>query len=69
MRKKLAIAGLGAGIALTVLPVTSASAMCVDWYQELTGECSPCPAVGRAYDNLNDRTGGALPRIPAECAA
>jgi hypothetical protein len=68
MRKKLALAGLGLGIAATLLPVTSASAYCSDTYRDLTGECGPCPAIGRAYDNVNGRTGGVLPdRIPADC--
>lgn len=44
MRKKLALAV--AGVAAAFAPVTSANAVCIDWYYELTGQCSPCNTVG-----------------------
>ncbi len=55
MRRKIALAGLAVGIAAAFLPVSSASAYCMQAYYDLTGHCSPCP-------NLPDK-------IPADCLA
>lgn len=60
MRKTLALAGLVAGIAVTVLPVAPASAYC--WSLGDINPCfNPCNSVANAYQNAENRTGGALP--------
>ena len=69
MRSKLALAALGLGVAATLLPVSNASAFCVQAYQELTGQCSPCTAVGNAYNRVDNATGGALPDHVFDCLA
>jgi hypothetical protein len=42
VRKKIALSALGLGLAVTFLPVTSASASCISAWTTLTGDCSPC---------------------------
>jgi hypothetical protein len=69
MRSKIALAGLAVGIASAVLPVTNASAFCWDAYRQVTGQCSPCTSVGNAYNNVNNRVGGGLPDLTANCLA
>ena len=55
MRKKIALAGLGLGLAMSFLPVTSASAACVPvWWETVTGDCSPCQTVGPVFRALHD---------------
>jgi hypothetical protein len=69
MRTKLALAGLSVGVAAAVLPVSHASAFCWQAYYDLTGQCSPCTSVGNAYNNVNNRVGGGLPDLTANCLA
>jgi hypothetical protein len=69
MRAKFALAGLVVGVAAAVLPVSNASAFCWEAYRQVTGQCSPCTAVGNAYNNVNNRVGGGLPDVPADCLA
>lgn len=67
MRKKIAFAGLGLGLALSVLPVTSASAACVPWFWEtVTGDCSPCQTVGPAVRALHE---AGVPTDYVQCVA
>ena len=56
MRRRIAVALTGAALAASFGPVGSASAICMDWYYELTGHCSPCTTVAPAYDRV-DRLG------------
>ena len=49
MRKKLALAALGAGVAFTVLPVAPAAAYCNQWFYDLTGYCNECYLAGGVY--------------------
>lgn len=65
MRKKIALASLGLGLAAAFLPVTSASAACVpSWWETATGDCSPCQTLGPAFRVLNDN---GVP--PVDCVA
>lgn len=67
MRKKIALAGLGLGLAATFLPVSSASAACVPvWWETITGDCSPCNTVGHAIRYLDDK---GVPTDFAQCVA
>ncbi len=52
MRKKIALAGLGIGLAAAFLPVSSASAFCNDTYRSVTGDCSPCHTAQDVYPKL-----------------
>lgn len=52
MRKKIALALAGVAAAATFAPLTSANAVCLDWYYELTGQCSPCNTVGGVLNRL-----------------
>ena len=55
MRKKIALASLGLGLAASFLPVSSASAACVpDWWETITGDCSPCQTIGPAFRALHE---------------
>jgi hypothetical protein len=67
MRKKIALAGLGLGLAASFLPVSSASAACVPaWWQTITGDCSPCQTVGPAVRYLHDH---GVPTDTVQCVA
>lgn len=47
MRKKIAIAALGLGLAASFAPLSPASAYCdMGWYA-LTGDCNPCNTIAR----------------------
>lgn len=68
MRKLLATAALGAAMAATALPVTSASAYCDGLLYALTGECTnSCKITTGAYAAADYATNDTLPNIPAEC--
>lgn len=67
MRKKIALAGLGLGLAATFLPVSSASAACVPvWWETITGDCSPCQTIGPVIVLLQDKV---LPADYVQCVA
>lgn len=57
MRTKLAAAALVAGLAASFGPTTPASAICIGWYYDLTGQCSPCNTVGVVANVVEDKTG------------
>lgn len=59
MRKKIAAALLGAGLAVVVLPATPASASC--WYIAEEFDCVSPPCVADVYANLDAKLGDALP--------
>ena len=57
MRSKLALAVLGTALAASFAPVSPASAVCITWYYELTGQCSPCNTVGGAVNRVEEKLG------------
>jgi len=63
VRRKLALGIAGVAVAASFLPLTSASAVCLQSWQAVTGQCSPCTTIGPAYNNLDNRTGGKLPTL------
>jgi hypothetical protein len=68
MRRRLALAALGTGIAATLLPVTSASAYCDPVTSSVTGHCTnPCTAVGGAYQTADRKAGDRLPDVVFIC--
>ncbi len=68
MRKLLATAALGAAIAATALPVTSASAYCDPLLQALTGRCSNgCTVTAAAYNRADQAVKDKLPDAPFDC--
>ena len=69
MRKTLSAAALAVAVGAAVLPLSSASAVCVTVYQQVTGRCSPCNDVGAAYHNVDNRAGDALPDHLFDCLA
>lgn len=67
MRKKIALASLGLGLAATFLPVTSASAACVPpQWEQITGQCSPCQTIGLAFRVLGEK---GVPTDFVQCVA
>jgi hypothetical protein len=52
VRRKLAIAVAGLGIAASFVPLQQASASCVTAYYLVTGDCSPCDEIHYAVDNV-----------------
>jgi hypothetical protein len=70
MRRKIVLAGLVAGVAAAVLPVSNASAfVCIEPYRQVTGQCSPCNTVDHAWRTADARTGGVLPDLTTNCFA
>lgn len=67
MRRKIALSALGAAVALSVAPLQPASAVCLDWYYDLTGTCSPCGTVGAAVRVVDKVTGEEL--VSMDCLA
>lgn len=68
MRKLLATAALGAAIAATALPVTSASAYCDPLIEALTGRCgNTCTVTAGAYHRADQAVKDRLPDVPFEC--
>ncbi|HVF04065.1 MAG TPA: hypothetical protein VNA20_04430 [Frankiaceae bacterium] len=53
MRKKLALAAAGAALVASFGPAAPANAVCIDWYYELTGQCSPCNTVAYGYNRVD----------------
>ena len=63
MRRKIALSVLGLAVAATVAPLQPASAICWDWYYELTGTCTPCHTAGHAVRAVEDRLGEELATV------
>jgi hypothetical protein len=63
VRRKIALTVAGLAVAASFAPLGSASAFCSEAWQQVTGQCSPCNTVGPAYNNLDNRLGGALPTL------
>ena len=55
--RKTTLAALAIGFAAAVVPAAPASAFCVGWYYELTGDCSPCDEVDHAIDYATGKLG------------
>ena len=45
MRKKIALAALGLGLAASFAPLAPASAACIPAWEAVTGDCSPCDEI------------------------
>jgi hypothetical protein len=56
MRRTLAGAALGVGVALTALPVAPAAAYCSQVFYALTGHCNECYLAAHTYEDLEDRS-------------
>ena len=70
MRKIIATAALGAGVALSVLPAAPASAYCDTLTSAITGGCSnPCTVTARAYYTADDIALDLLPDVEFICLA
>lgn len=67
MRKKLAVGALAVATATVVLPMQSASAVCIAPYQAVTGHCSPCTTVDGVARYLHDKLG--TPEAITNCVA
>jgi hypothetical protein len=63
VRRKIALGIAGVAVVASLAPLTSASAFCSAAWRDLTGQCSPCDTAGPAYNNLDNRLGGALPAL------
>lgn len=67
MRKTLALAALGAAAAATLLPVSSASASCIDVG---VGGChNPCAIAADAYRTVDGAARDRLPDVTVDCLA
>jgi hypothetical protein len=66
MRIRAALA-LAVTTAAVVLPLQSASAVCIPAYQLVTGQCSPCTTVDNVTRALHDRLG--TPPTVTNCVA
>ena len=55
--RKTTLAALAIGFAAAVVPAAPASAVCINWYYELTGDCSPCDEVDYAIDYVTGKLG------------
>lgn len=55
--RKTTLAALALGFAAAIVPTSSASAVCIGWYYELTGDCSPCDEVDYAIDYVTGKLG------------
>jgi len=70
MRKIIAIAALGAGVALSVLPAAPASAYCDNITSAITGGCSnPCTITAGAYYTADRVARDLLPDVEFICFA
>ena len=68
MRKKIAVAALGLGLATAFAPLTPASAMCID-LSSVGGPCvSPCNPFG-TVSHVNEVTPDGLPDVYLVCVA
>jgi len=47
LRKKIALAALGLGLAASFVPLSPASAYCSEGWRALTGDCNPCNTIAR----------------------
>jgi hypothetical protein len=47
VRKKIALAALGLGLAATFAPIGPASAYCDMNWRAVTGDCNPCNTIAR----------------------
>lgn len=64
--RKTTLAALALGFAAAIVPTSSASAVCIGWYYELTGDCSPCDEIDYVIDRVTGTLGLA---DPTECLA
>lgn len=65
MRVPLALATLGAAVAVSVLPAAPASAWCISLFEGET--CMPCLSPDAAYQGLDETLGGVLPDREFPC--
>jgi hypothetical protein len=63
VRRTIALAVAGLGLAAAFLPVAPASAVCAYSYQLLTGHCDPCPEIAYPWNVVNDASGDNLPSM------
>lgn len=54
MSRRLAVLVAGAALAAAFGPAQSASAVCVEAWEAVTGQCSPCTTIGPAYRELRE---------------
>lgn len=70
MRKTLAVAALGIGLSLSVLPTTSASAYCDAVIYAVTGRCANgCTLVASGYHTADRTAKDLLPDVEFICMA
>ena len=55
--RRFALVAAGLGVAASMFSVSPASAVCVNAWQQVTGQCSPCNTVGGVFNRVEDLTG------------